>query len=135
VSAFLSPEWIRDLDAIARSSTALAAPDGTSLVIEQHVEGTPQGDVVYHLVIGRDPGVVSGSADHPDVVFVTDYETATDLHAGRINAQDAIAAGRLKLRGHLDVLLRHADVLSAVGDVFRALRADTEPARDEEHRR
>jgi len=135
VPVFLSPEWLRDLDAAARASRALTNDDTESLVVEQRVTGTPNGDVSYHAVLGTDARVVPGPADAPDVVFVTDYDTALALRSGSLNAQHAIAAGRMKVRGHVGVLLRRAETLRAFGDIFRDVRATTETSESEDDRR
>jgi len=135
VPVFLSPEWLRDLDAAARASRALANDDTEALVVEQRVTDAPGGDVTYHAVLGTDARVVAGPADAPDVVFVTDYDTAFALRSGTLNAQHAIAAGRMKVQGHVGVLLRKADTLRAFGDIFQDVRATTDPPEPrEEHR-
>ena len=124
---FLSAEWIRALDDAARASEALRAGEGSApLVIEQRVTGTPFGDVTYHAILGVETSVAPGAASAPDLVLVTDYETAVELRDGTLNAQHAIATGRMKLRGHVEVLLRQAEMLRALGDVFGEVRTATE---------
>lgn len=133
---FLSPEWIRELDKAARASEALtSSAEARGIVIEQRVIGAPSGEITYHLVLGTDARVEAGPADTPDVVLVTDYETAFELQSGVLNAQRAIAAGRMKIQGHVGVLLQHAEALRAFGDVFRDVRASTEaPGAADPHR-
>jgi hypothetical protein len=133
---FLSTEWIRELDAAVRASEGLRAEEGSApVVIEQRITDTPFGDVTYHAVLGVETCIVPGAADAADIVLVTDYDTAIELHHGTLNAQHAIAAGRMKLRGHVEVLLRRAEMLRALGDVFRDMRTTTEAAeRPETHR-
>ena len=124
---FLSPEWLRALDEAARASSGRGGDaDAAPIVVEQRVTGTPWGEVTYHAVLGRDATVGSGDAESPHLVLITDYETALQLHSGSMNAQHAIASGRMKVRGQIDMLLRHADTLRAFGDLFREVRAKTE---------
>jgi putative sterol carrier protein len=136
MSVFLSPEWIRELDQAARASDALKrSADTDTLVVEQRVTGGPTGDVTYHVVLGPAARVESGTAHSPDVILITDYDTASAVQAGSLNAQRAIAAGRMKVHGHMGVLLRHAEALRAVGDIFRDVRAATEAPSAPESRR
>jgi hypothetical protein len=127
VTEFLSSAWIADLDAVARASDRLAAIGRESpFVVEQEVSGGPSGNVSYHVVMDSEGGrVTMGPADTADVVLLTDYETALAIHRGETNAQRAIARGRVKLRGDIRQLLRRADALKAIDDVFAAVRADT----------
>ena len=129
MAEFLSREWLVELDAAARASDRLAAlaPD-TTFVVEQRVTRGPRGDVIYQLVVDRDGGrVETGSSCPPDIVLLTDYETGLALHRGDVNAQAAIASGRLKLRGEIDRLLGRAETLRALDDVFASVRAHTTP--------
>jgi putative sterol carrier protein len=121
---FLSPEWIAALDAAAREATV---PAGVRLTIQQVVtdDGGDEG-VTYHLVV--DEGrlqVLPGEAESPDVTLVQTREVAAALSRGELNAQQALEAGRLKLRGDIGHLAREGKALSAMEDVFAAVRADT----------
>ena len=127
MAEFLSPEWVAELDGAARRSPALAGPAGDEpLTVEQRVRGGPPGDVRYHVVLA-DGGVrfVYGPAPEPDVLLVIDYAFAAEMHRGRGSAQDALAAGALKVRGDLDRLLARSEALLAIDDVFAAVRAST----------
>ena len=121
---FLSPEWIAALDAAAREATV---PAGVRLTIQQVV--TDDGgdeEVSYHLVLeeGR-LRVFAGEAAAPDVTLVQTREVAAALSRGELNAQQALESGRLKLRGEIGHLAREGKALSAMEDVFAAVRADT----------
>jgi len=122
---FLTPEWIAALAAAAREATV---PAEVRLTIQQIVtddEGG-DGDVRYHLVIDEGrlavrPGEVEGA----DVTLVQSREVAAALSRGELNAQQALEAGRLKLRGEIGHLARQGKALSAMEDVFAAVRAVT----------
>ena len=120
---FLSPEWIAALDAAAREATV---PGGVRLTIQQIVTGDGGDDVRYYLVL--DEGrlrVVPGEADAADVTLVQSREVAAALSRGELNAQQALEAGRLKLRGDIGHLGREGKALTAMEDVFATVRADT----------
>ena len=122
---FLSPEWIAALDAAAREATM---PGGVRLTIQQVVTdgGDGDGDVRYHLIL--DEGrlqVRPGQAETADVTLVQTREVAVAFSRGELNAQQALEAGRLKLRGDIGHLAREGRALSAMEDVFAAVRAVT----------
>lgn len=123
---FLSGEWIAALDAAARQASV---PPEVRLTIQQIVadEGDVRGDVRYHLVVadGR-LRVHPGEAADPDVTLVQTRAVAAALSRGEVNAQQALEAGRLKLRGDIGHLGRHGKALTTLQDVFAAVRDDTE---------
>jgi putative sterol carrier protein len=125
MSRFLTPEWIAALDAAAREA---AVPAGVRLTIQQVVTGGEGDgdDVRYHLVL--DDGrlrVHPGDAPAADVTLVQSREVAAALSRGELNAQQALEAGRLKLRGDIGHLAREGRALTALEDVFAAVRAET----------
>lgn len=119
---FLSPEWIEALDAAAQDAVV---PAEVRLTIQQVVTGD-RGDVCYHLVL--DEGrlrVRSGEADRADVTLVQTRDVAAALSRGELNAQQALEAGRLKLRGDIGSLARQGKALTAIEDAFASVRAET----------
>ena len=124
---FLSPEWIAALDAAAQEATV---PAGVRLTIQQIVTDVGldggDGEVRYHLVFdGGRLRVLPGEAGSPDVTLLQTRDVAAALSSGTLNAQQALEAGRLKLRGDIGHLAREGKALGAVEDVFAAVRADT----------
>ena len=122
---FLSPDWIEALDAAARVA---AVPEGVRLTIQQVVtdDGGDGGEVRYHLVLdGGGLRVRPGEAAGADVTLVQTRTVAAALCRGELNAQQALEAGRLKLRGDIGRLAREGRALTAVEDVFAAVRAET----------
>lgn len=119
---FLSPEWIAALDVAAGEATV---PAGVRLTIQQIVTDGDD-DVRYYLVLGEGRlRIIPGEADAPDVTLIQTREVAVALSCGELNAQQALEAGRLKLRGDIGALARGGKGLSAMEDVFAAVRADT----------
>jgi hypothetical protein len=135
---FLSDAWIERLDAILQSEVAPEEEDphvdgepvDGQIVVEQvvtDVAGAPEGIVSYHLVVDRSGArVVSGKADDPDVTLVLDARTATRVARGELNAQQALAAGDGRLRGHPERLATVAPRLRLVADALGRLRDETE---------
>jgi hypothetical protein len=123
---FLSGEWIAALDAAGRKA---AVPPDVRLTIQQIVAeaGDGSGGVRYYLVLadGR-LRVHPGEAADPDVTLVQSPTVAAALSRGELNAQQALEAGRLKLRGDIGHLGRHGKALTAMQDVFAAVRDETE---------
>jgi SCP-2 sterol transfer family len=128
---FLTPEWVAALDEAARDA---AVPPELRLTIQQIVTADAAGDaeggdgaeVRYHLVAdGGRLRVHPGDATDPDVTLVQSRAVAAALSRGALNAQQALAAGRLKLRGDVGRLARDGRALTAVEDVFAAVRAQT----------
>lgn len=125
MAEFLSPAWIEELDTAARASDALGAFGG-QLVVEQRVTDAPGGEIRYHVVLAADGARVhAGGAELPDLVITADYETACAIHDGRENAQRALAAGRMDVRGDLGHVREHSDALAALDDLFAQVRART----------
>jgi putative sterol carrier protein len=126
VADFLSAEWIEALDAAARAATLPETASAVSITIEQVVRDAPDGETRYHLRIedGR-ARVQPGPAAAPDLRLFADYDVATRIQRGEVNAQEALAAGRLKVQGRFAHLLRVDDALRALEDVFEPVRAET----------
>jgi putative sterol carrier protein len=127
MAEFLSPEWVDELDAAARASDSLAARTrDLAFTVQQVVRNTPRGDVHYHVTADDNSvRVRSGAVESPDLTLVADYEVARAISAGTGNAQDALAAGRLKIEGGLALLLGNEGVFAALEDVFASVRART----------
>ena len=123
---FLSAEWIEALDAAARAATLPEAASAASVTIEQVVRDAPGGESRYHLRIEDGHARVQlGPATAPDLRLFADYDIAARIQRGEVNAQEALAAGRLKMQGRFAHLLRVDDALRALEDVFAPVRADT----------
>jgi putative sterol carrier protein len=126
VADFLSAEWIEALDAAARAATLPESASAVSITIEQVVRDAPDGESRYHLRIEEGRALVEpGPAASPDLRLFADYDVAARIQRGEVNAQEALAAGRLKVQGRFAHLLRVDDALRALEDVFAPVRAET----------
>lgn len=87
----------------------------------------PDGSERAHQLVidDRRARVEQGRGTAPDVVLETDLDAARELALGTINAQHALAAGRLRVSGTIEALVEHGDALRALDDIFRGVRAQT----------
>jgi hypothetical protein len=144
MARYLSPEWVQSFDAAlgaldltdaiaAAGAGSLAAADGTFSVL-QLVRGAPDGADDRRLVLevagGRahlrldTDGSASGSA-----TIVLGYEDALALAVGRLDPADALAEGRIRVRGDLSALVAGQEVLAAAAErLGPALAELTDPA-------
>jgi len=136
MARYLSPEWVASFDAAlgaldlsdaiaSAGAGSLAAADGAFSVAQVvtdvpgagGVDGTDSGEevrVVLTVADGRahlelDPeGRVVGTA-----TIVLGYPDALSMARGELDPADALAAGRVRVRGDLAALVAGQDVLAA----------------------
>jgi len=131
MARYLSPEWVAAFDAAldaldlsdavaAAGAGSLAAADGT-FSVAQMVTGVPGADgseeevrVVLTVSDGRahlelDPGHALASS----ATIVLGYGDALAMARGELDPADALAAGRVRVRGDLAALVAGQDVLAA----------------------
>jgi hypothetical protein len=129
---YLSPEWVQAFDAalspldlsaaIAEAgATSLAASEG-SFAVAQVVTGVPDApDGVVRTVLAVADGHASLTLD-PDsgaaanVTIVLTYDDALAMARGELEPADALAAGRVRVRGELAVLVAGQSVLAAAAE-------------------
>jgi hypothetical protein len=119
---FLSEEWIDALDRALR--TALIRADGR-FVVEQVVHDVPDRGTVTYQVLFDDDGARIERGAPADVRITTDFATAREIARGTTNAQTALAAGRLRIGGRMEVLTQHAEALASIADIAAEIRSDT----------
>jgi len=132
MARYLSPEWVASFDAAlgaldltdavaAAAAGSVAAADGT-FSVAQVVTGVPGGTgeaadevrVVLTVADGRarlalDPGHErAGTA-----TIALTYADALAMARGELDPADALAAGRVRVRGDLAALVAGQDVLAA----------------------
>lgn len=114
--AFLSEEWV---DALAAAAAAVSVEPGVTLAVRQVV-----GDTGWTVRVAG--GRVSvDRRSKADVTLTTDAETAVALVRGEVAAQDAFAAGRLRLGGDLQKLLSAAGALAGLDAAYADVRSTT----------
>lgn len=126
MARFLSPEWFDEV--ARRSDDVVDDSDNDRLVLRQVVLDTPGGDIEYHVVVAAGaariypPGCDPGAAD---VTITTRWDTASAIAQGKIAAQAALVEGRLRVKGNLVSIARHAASLGGLDPVPAAVREQT----------
>jgi hypothetical protein len=134
VIRFLGPEWVDAFNEAlvdvtvppAGPEAGLAVRDGRFTVC-QVVTGGPDGDVQTTLAV-RDGRVsmTSGDCGEAAVTIRLSWDDAVAMAAGELVPGEAIAAGRVRVRGDLSVLAEAQAVLGAVAPRLQTLRDLTE---------
>ncbi|HWC40108.1 MAG TPA: SCP2 sterol-binding domain-containing protein [Acidimicrobiales bacterium] len=128
VARFLSDEWLAQLNhAVAADERASTAAAGIHLVIQQVVVADDRDQIRYATRV--DDGrvwVEPGPAEDAHVTITEDYDTATALAQGATTPQDAILAGKVRVRGDVGALLKGQEVLERVRACYDDVRAHTE---------
>lgn len=132
---FLSPQWVEEFNQLVAAVT-LPEPDGDAALavrdgcfsLRQVVTGGPEGETVRTLRVegGRvwmeaDP---DATAD-PDVTVALTWDDAVALSLGTFSPAEALAGGRIRVRGDLGVLAAGQAALAAAAGALEPLRADT----------
>lgn len=124
---YLSLEWIDALTrAVAADEAMQRAAASNSIAITQVVTGTPDGDVMYHLVV-RDGHAVfgAGAAEGEDLRMMQDWDTAVGIAQHTVNPQDALIAGNIRLGGDPTKLMAAQDVFMALDGIFSEVSKHT----------
>jgi SCP-2 sterol transfer family len=123
---YLSPEWVQSFNAALEDldlSDAVAAAGAGSITaslgtfaVAQVVTDAPDGTV--RTVLSVEGGRMSLDSDPTgarpaDATIVLAYEDALAIARGELEPADALAAGRVRVRGELAVLVAGQSVLAA----------------------
>ncbi len=112
MARFLSPEWLAAQQARAATIEIGDAGPSEPIVVEHEVT-VADGEVTYHVIVDRaGVSVHGGRAAAATVTFSSDEPTAQAISEGRLSAQAAYMAGRLRLRGDVSALLRWGPTLA-----------------------
>jgi len=113
---FLSNEHLALATAALRESTDIRqAAAGVTLTILNVVTGGPGGDFTYYIRIAD--GVVElarGPVEQPDAEVRSSYETAAGIARSEIANQTAVMMGKVRIKGSMLLLLRHASLLNRI---------------------
>lgn len=127
MARFLTHEWLDLLRSVGAS-----APErpGASARVQCTVNGGPDGDVTFHLVVeeGRLVTAEIGPDADPPVTLSAGYDVAVAIARGELDPSAAFMQGRIKVAGdmsHLFALLPLAQGADAVTTVSR-VAAETE---------
>jgi hypothetical protein len=131
VARYLSPEWVASFDAALRgldltealaaaSEGSLAAADG-AFSVAQVVAGVPGSDgtesvvrAVFSVSAGAARLVLDPDEQVPaTATIVLGYDAALAMARGELDPADALAAGRVRVRGDLAALVAGQALLAA----------------------
>jgi hypothetical protein len=140
---YLSPEWVQAFNAALSHvdlTEAIAAAGAGSLTVSegafavaQMVTGVPPSDdapagevrTVLALADGRVTFALDPSATVPvNVTLVLGYDDALSMARGELDPADALATGRVRVRGELAVLVAAQSVLNAAGALLGSTLSD-----------
>jgi putative sterol carrier protein len=128
VPSYLSDAWIAAMDTAVRNHAGLKdATRDVAFAVQQTVTRGPDSSVSYVVSLRHGTNRVTAGPDPAaDVTFSCDQDTATAIARGRVSAQEAFLAGRLRIGGDTRALMRHQPLLAEIDDVFAGVRADTD---------
>jgi hypothetical protein len=126
MARYLSPEWVQafnaalgDLDLTeamaAAGAGSLTASEG-AFAVAQVVTDAPEGEVRTVLAVseGRASLTLDPTAARPaNATIVLGYDDALAIAVGALDPADALATGRVRVRGELAVLVAGQTVLKA----------------------
>jgi hypothetical protein len=128
MARYLSPEWVQSFNAalsgldlsgaVTEAGTgSLTASDG-SFAVAQVVTNGPDSPQPIRTVFAVHEGRASLTLDPDDttsanVTIVLGYDDARAMAQGQLDPADALAAGRVRVRGELAVLVAGQSVLAA----------------------
>jgi hypothetical protein len=129
MARFLSVEWFAE---IAAEEPVTPTPE-RQLVLEQVVRDTPEGEVRYRVVAGGGTAHIEPVSTSPprgatapaDLTISSDWPTAAAIAQGRLSAQAALMAGRLRVHGSLARLSQWTAELAGLDPVPPAVRRRT----------
>jgi hypothetical protein len=146
VARYLSPEWVQAFDAAlsaldltdavaAAGEGSLAAADGV-FSVAQLVSGVPSDlglgaevRVILSVAEGRAHlALDAGDATEATATIALGYADALALALGRLHPAEALAEGRVRVRGDLAALVAGQEVLAAAATRLGTTLADlTDP--------
>jgi SCP-2 sterol transfer family len=133
VARFLSAGWIAAFnDAVRDVPLPPSGPDHGAAVgagtysWSQVVSGGPDGEIAVTLRVAEGRlAMEDGAAPDADVTIRIGWDDAHALALGTLAPAEAIAAGRVRVRGNLSVLASGQEVLAALAPRLAALHAAT----------
>ncbi len=136
MTRFLSPAWVERFNELTAShrvalpgpEAGLAAQSGAFTMAEL-VQGGPEGEIC--TLVRVDGGRVSMALVDPDAAGQADvavrlsWDDAVALSQGRLAPYQALAGGRIRVRGDLSVLAAAHGALGELQPLVAQLQAET----------
>ncbi|MFM7717984.1 MAG: SCP2 sterol-binding domain-containing protein [Actinomycetota bacterium] len=122
--AFLSEEWLAEVEARLNASEAFRAKATADATIQQVVPG-PDGERRYWIRIeGGAVRVGSGDAADADVTITQDLVVATAMAKRELNPVTAFMTGRLKVAGDMGLLMKLQSAISELPGAMDGVEVD-----------
>lgn len=121
---YLSIDWLEALNTVLQSSEVMKSVAANhSIAVTQLITDSPDGDVLYHLLV-RDgsASIGPGAAVDEDVRLEQSYDTALSVATGRANTQELFVNGSIRIHGNVTQLIASEPVFAALDAVFEAVR-------------
>ncbi len=138
---FLSEEWVEAFNAAIADVevSAFLPPDALATAnsryrVEQLIHGVPPGDSVVRTILiveGDSVRLTLGEpsdeveASEASVVISLDYADAVAMSKGELTPPQALATGRVRVRGDLSLLITGQGLLTAMSERLGALQQAT----------
>jgi hypothetical protein len=128
MTRYLTAEWFAEAGASDRPD-----PDA-EMVLEQVVDGTPDGEVVYRVEVHRESSrllwPVAPESPTADLRLRCDWETAVAIAQGEVSTQRALMDGRIRVSGDTRRLAKVRSDLAELDPVPPPVRRATTYASD-----
>lgn len=128
MARYLTAKWFADAGASERTD-----PDA-ELILEQVVEGTPDGEVIYrvevHPTTSRLLWPVAKGSPAADLRMRCDWATAVAISRGEVSTQRALTDGRIRVSGDTRRLSRVGSNLAELDPIPASVRQTTTYATD-----
>ena len=113
---FLSQQWAETMTTALNSSDDFkTAASGQSAKLQQVVTDVEGGDVKYYFVLDNGTANVSlGEVEEAEATVTQNYDTASGLQKGEVNAQQAFMQGKLKVSGNMMKLMQLQKVIGSI---------------------
>lgn len=124
---FQSEEYFKEVNNALQSDEAVRnAAKGKNVRVQVLTTDAPgRGEIRTYLRITE--GVIEvglGDVENPDATISQNYETATALDRGVLNAQNAFMQGKIKIKGNLMKMMQLQGLLQAVAPATEHIERD-----------
>lgn len=135
MARFLSPAWVERFNELVARHTVDLGPEaglatqGGAFTMAELVDGGPDGEIC--TLVQVDGGRVSmaladpDAARHADVTVRLSWDDAVALSRGGLAPAQALASGRIRVRGDLSVLAAAQGALAELQPLVAQLQAET----------
>ncbi|MCL6104336.1 MAG: SCP2 sterol-binding domain-containing protein [Actinobacteria bacterium] len=118
MTEFLSAEWFEQANKLLATSHFNSSDLSEPFVIQYCLTDAPLGkDISYYLDVSANKVTLMKDIDNKDRVSLTitqDYSCANSLSEGTMTIQEALSAGRIKIKGKVDILTGEHKILERI---------------------